>query len=187
MREEGCPEISDLWSRSWNLKVRWVSCWINLKPPWMRPFLIPDVRIKWCSIPYSSGDYLEAVPSSLRKRMNPDCECCLGSLAVTLFTSMNLIKEIVSDEVSTKTWCHIYKTFLKILEDGEGHWQDQPKILSKLQNEKQKNGDNQIYFRCSTLAVSHSDRRRAQMRGVDLVETYIEESIENANRNFPCK
>ena len=28
-----------------------------------------------------------------------------------------------------------------------GRWQDQPKILSKLQNEKQKNGDNEIYFR----------------------------------------
>ena len=154
----------------------------------MRSILIPDVRNKWCSIPYPRGNYLEAVLSSLRKWMNPDCECCLGSLAVTLFASMILIKEIVSDEVSTKTWCHIYKTFLKILEDGEGHWQDQPKILSKLQNEKQKNGDNQIYFRCSTLAVSHSDRRRAQMRGVDLVGTYTEESITGiANRNFLFK
>ena len=153
----------------------------------MRPFLIPDVRIKWCSIPYSSGDYLEAVPSSLRKRMNPDCECCLGSLAVTLFTSMNLIKEIVSDEVSTKTWCHIYKTFLKILEDGEGHWQDQPKILSKLQNEKQKNGDNQSYLRCSTLAVSHSDRSRLKCVELTLLRPYIEESIGIANRNFLCK
>ncbi len=154
----------------------------------MRPFLIPDVRNKGCSIPYPSVDYLEAVPSSLRKWMNPDCECCLGSLAVTLFASMNSIKEIVSDEVSTKTWCHIYKTFLKILEAGGGRWQDQPKILSKLQNEKQKNGDNQIYFRCSTLAVSHSDRRRAQMRGVDLVGTYTEESITGiANRNFLSK
>ena len=73
------------------------------------------------------------------------------------------------------------------MEDGRGHWQDQPKILSKLQNEKQKNGDNQIYFRYSTLTVSHSDRRRAQMRGVDLVETYIEEPIGIANRNFLCK
>ena len=45
----------------------------NFKPPWMRSFLIPDVRNKWCSIPYPSGDYLEAVPSSLRKWMNPDC------------------------------------------------------------------------------------------------------------------
>ena len=154
----------------------------------MRPFLIPDVRNKGCSIPYPSVDYLEAVPSSLRKWMNPDCECCLGSIAVTLFASMNSIKEIVSDEVSTKTWCHIYKTFLKILEDGGGRWQDQPQILSKLQNEKQKNGDNQIYFRCSTLVVSHSDRRRAQMRGVDLVGTYTEESITGiANRNFLSK
>ena len=90
----------------------------NFKPPWMKSFLIPDVRNKWCSIPYPSGDYLKAVPSSLRKWMNPDCECCLGSLAVTLFASINLIKEIVFDEVSTKTWCHIYKTFIKILEDG---------------------------------------------------------------------
>ncbi len=74
------------------------------------------------------------------------------------------------------------------MEDGGGHWQDQPKILSKLQNEKQKNGDNQIYFRCSTLAVSHSDRRRAQMRGVDLVGTYTEKSItEIANRIFLFK
>ena len=74
------------------------------------------------------------------------------------------------------------------MEDGEGHWQDQPKILSKLQNEKQKNGDNQIYFRCSTLAVSHSDRRRAQMRGVDIVGTYIEESITRiANSHFLFK
>ena len=69
----------------------------------MRPFLIPDVRNKGCSIPYPSVNYLEAVPSSLRKGMNPDCECCLGSLAVKLFASMNSIKEIVSDEVSTKT------------------------------------------------------------------------------------
>ena len=82
----------------------------------------------------------------------------------------------------------LYKTFLKILEDGGGCWQDQPKILSKLQNEKQKNGDNQIYFRCSTLTVSHSDRRRAQMCGVDLVGTYIQESITViANRDFLCK
>ncbi len=74
------------------------------------------------------------------------------------------------------------------MEDGEGHWQDQPKILSKLQNEKQKNGDNQICFRCSTLAVSHTDRNRAQMRGVDLVGTYTEESITGiANRNFLFK
>ena len=154
----------------------------------MRPFLIPDDRNKWCSIPYPSGDYLEAVPSSLRKWMNPDCECCLGSLAVTLFASMNLMKAIVSDEVSTKTWCHIYKTFLKTLEDGGGRWQDQPKILSKLQNEKQKNGDNEIYFRWPTLAVSHSDRRRAQMRGVDIVGTYIEESITRiANSHFLFK
>ena len=92
----------------------------NFKPPWMRSFLIPDVRNKWCSIPYPSGDYLKAVPSILRKWINPDCECCLGSLAVTLFASINLIKEIVFDEVSTKTWCHIYKTFIKILEDGGG-------------------------------------------------------------------
>jgi hypothetical protein len=35
--------------------------------------------------------------------MNPDCGCCLGILAVTLFASMNLMKAIVSDEVSTKT------------------------------------------------------------------------------------
>ena len=154
----------------------------------MRPFLIPDVRNKGCSIPYPSVDCLEAVPSSLRKWMNPDCECCLGSLAVTLFASMNSIKEIVSDEVSTKTWCHIYKTFLKILEDGGGHWQDQPKILSKLQNEKQKNGDNQIYFRWSTEVVSHSDRRSAQMRGANLVGIYMEESITRiANRNFLFK
>ena len=68
----------------------------------MRLFLIPDVRNKGCSIPYPSVDYLEAVPSSLRKRINPDCECCLSSLAVTLFASMNFIKEIVSDEISTK-------------------------------------------------------------------------------------
>ena len=120
MREEGCPEISDLWSRPWNLKVRWFSCWINFKPPWMRSFLIPDVRNKGCSIPYPSGDYLEAVLSSLRKWMNPDFECCLGSPAVTLFASMNLIKAIVSDEVSTKTWCHIYKTFQKNLEESGG-------------------------------------------------------------------
>ena len=154
----------------------------------MRSVLIPDVRNKWCSIPYTSGDYLEAVPSSLRKWMNPDCECCLGSLAVTLFAAMNLIKEIVSDEVSTKTWCHIYKIFIKILEDSGVRWQDQPKILSKLQNEKQKEGDNQIYFRCSTLAVSHSDRRSAQMRGVGLVGAYIEESITViANSNFIFK
>ena len=154
----------------------------------MRPFLIPDVRNKWCSIPYPSGDYLEAVPSSLQKWMNPDCECCLGSLAVTLFASMNLINKIFSDEVSAKTWCHIYKTFLKILEDDGGRWQDQPKILSKLQNEKRKNGDHQIYFRYSSPTVRHSDRRRTQMCGVDLVWTYIEESItEIANRNFLCK
>ena len=154
----------------------------------MRPFLIPDVRNKGCSIPYPSGDYLEAVPSSLQKWMNPDCECCLGSLAVTLFASMNLINKIVSDEVSAKTWCHIYKTFLKILEDGGGRWQDQSKILSKLQNQKRKNGDHQIYFRYSTPTVKHSDRRRAQLRGVDLVGAYIEESITViANRNFLCK
>ena len=154
----------------------------------MRPFLIPDVRNKWRSIPYPSGDYLEAVPSSLQKWMNPDCECCLGSLAVTLFASMNLINKIVSDEVSAKTWCHIYKTFLKILEDGGGRWQDQPKILSKLQNQKRKNGDHQIYFRYSTPTVRHSDRRRAQLRGVDLVGTYIQESITViANRNSLCK
>ena len=154
----------------------------------MRPFLIPDVRNKGCSISYQSVNYLEAVPSSLRKWMNPDCECCLGSLAVTLFASMNLIKEIVSDEVSTKTWCHIYKTFLKILEDGGGRCQDQPQILSKLQNEKQKNGDNQIYFRWSTLAVIHFDCRSAQMRGANLVGTYMEESITViSNSNFLFK
>ena len=69
-----------------------------------------------------------------------------------------------------------------------GRRQDQFKILSKLQNEKQKNGDNQSYFRCSTLAVSHSDRRRAQMRGVALVGTHTEESITGiANRNFLFK
>ena len=74
------------------------------------------------------------------------------------------------------------------MEDGGGHWQDQPKILSKLQNEKQKNGDNQSYFRCSTLAVSHSDRRSAQMRGANLVGTYMEESITRiANRIFLFK
>ena len=80
------------------------------------------------------------------------------------------------------------KHFKKILEDGGGRWQDQPKILSKLQNQKRKNGDHQIYFRCSTPAVSHTDRRRAQMRGVDIVGIYIEESITViANRNFLCK
>ena len=154
----------------------------------MRPFLIPDVRNKGCSIPCPSVDYLEAVQSSLQKWMNPDCECCLGSLAVTLFASMNLINKIFSDEVSAKSWCHIYKTFLKILEDGGGRWQDQPKILSKLQNQKRKNGDHQIYFRYSTPIVKHSDRRRALLRGVDLVGTYIQESITViANRNFLCK
>ena len=74
------------------------------------------------------------------------------------------------------------------MEDGGGRWQDQPQILSKLQNEKQKNGDNQIYFRCSTLVVIHFDRGGAKMRGVDLVGTYTEESITGiANRNFLSK
>jgi hypothetical protein len=107
-------------SRSWNIKLWWVFFKTNFKPPWMRSVPIPDVRNKGCSIPYPSGDYLEAVLSSLRKWMNPDCECCLGSLAVTLIASINLTEEIASDEVSTKTWCHIYKTFLNILEESGG-------------------------------------------------------------------
>ena len=137
-----CVEAGGL---AWDFKVleadleisRYGECFFktNFKPPWMRSVRIPDVRNKGCSIPYPSGDYLEAVQSSLRKWMNPDSECCLGSLAVTLFASMNLMKAIVSDEVSTKTWCHIYKTLQK---NFGGEWgefgKNQTKILSQLQN-----------------------------------------------------
>ena len=129
---------------AWDFKVleadheisRYGECFFktNFKPPWMRSVPNPDVRNKGCSIPYPSGDYLEAVLSSLRKWMNPDSECCLGSLAVTLFASMNLMKAIVSDEVSTKTWCHIYKTLQK---NFGGEWgefgKNQTKISSQLQ------------------------------------------------------
>jgi len=123
-RQEGWLEIS-----------RYGECFFktNFKPPWMRSVQIPDVRNKGCSIPYPSGGYLEAVQSSLRKWMNPDCGCCLGILTVTLFASMNLMKAIISDEVSTKTWCHINKTFQK---NFGGEWREfgknQPKFSSQL-------------------------------------------------------